>query len=353
MEKLICEICGGETLLKQEDHFRCAKCGVCYSSEQLKQMLACPAAPAELEIAECREESEQTEGAQLDTCSDNVQTQEPKTASPRRTRKIGKILLWVLVSSIPVSIVLFLIWSSMRQSGVIPIKASAKTNAESHLEYRITDGNMTVNNVHFHSVKAQKFKTRDEDSVGYFAYMEKPLKLHNADGTVTEYESHFEHLHARFGETYDPEMDVKWAYTLTGTYDAHHKEHGKIPGEFRIVYVHNTLENCWYIIEEEYGASLDMLRRDVISDLMGYLLATYDIQSNPQIEITSIKKAEDTFTGYTVYGNAVVRDQYGETYSGHFTATYQYTNYDHQFRKLSMQVDDLTRNLWTDILKGK
>ena len=85
--------------------------------------------------------------------------------------------------------------------------------------------------------------------------------------------------------------------------------------------------------------------------MTAYVLLTYDIQPNPKIDITSIEKEQDKFTHYTVYGKITVKDQYGEEYSGKFTATYQYTNYNHQFRKLSTEVDELTRNRWADILK--
>lgn len=346
MKKLICEICGGDVLLKEEEHFRCGDCGACYSADQLKKMLEMQAVEEKPDTPK-PEEKMSTEMWQAS--EQNIDRQSRKTHK-LDWNKIKKYLPVILLYLLPVAFVVFILIFAMQAGGVLPQKQSAKTNIEAHLKYRIEDENITLESVHFYAVHAKKFKTRKEDAVGYFAYMERPMKKQNADGTVTEYNS-FDELRKNLGQNYDPEADVKWAYIATGTYKAKHKEYGDILGEFYIVYVHNTSANYWYYVKEEYGASLDMLRQIVKNHLTAYVLLTYDIQPNPKIDITSIEKEQDKFTYYTVYGKITAKDQYGEEYSGKFTATYQYTNYNHQFRELSTEVDNLTRDPWADILK--
>lgn len=328
MEKLTCEICGSDVLIKEEAHFRCAGCGVCYSAQQLKNILDTPAVE--------------------EKSVDSQPVQKPKK---RKIRKVIAILVAVFAATITLLLMAGFFELLLGQTGVIPRTADAKTNIKSHLEYRIEDENITLESVKFDSFESVSFRSREEDPVGYFAYMDQPLRLTNADGSVSEYENHFEDLKIRVGHAYDPEADTKWAYIATGTYKATHKEHGEILGEFSIVYVCNVSANIWFIISEEYGASVDMLRQDVKNHLAAYLLLTYEIKPNPKIEITSIEKEDGKFVYYTVYGKVTVRDRYGEEYIGKFVSKYQYTSYDHQFRELSTEVDELTRNMLQDLLK--
>jgi hypothetical protein len=342
--KLTCEICGGDALLKEGDYFRCTGCGACYTTEQLKNMLdrsAVGEKPADPKPEE--KESAET-GPTNEPKADGQQT---KTPDMGKLKRILPVILGILI---PLVLLVGLFELLMAQTGLIPRTADAKSNIESHLKFRVENEDITLKSVKFDSVDTIQFKTREEDTVGYFAYMERPLQQENPDGTVTEYNG-FDTLRRKLGQNYDPESDIKWAYIATGTYKAKHKEQGEILGEFRFVYVCNVSANCWFYVEEAYGASEDMLRRIVKNDLTAYVLLTYDIQPNPVIEITSIEKEQDTLTFYTVYGKVEVKDQYGEVYSGKFKTTYQYTNYNHQFRELSTKLDKPTKNLWAEILK--
>jgi hypothetical protein len=347
VKKLICEICGGDVLLKEEEHFRCGDCGACYSADQLKKMLEMQAVEEKPDTPK-PEEKMSTEMWQAS--EQNIDRQSRKTHK-LDWNKIKKYLPVVLAVLIPLVLIAGLFELLLTQTGILPRTADAKNNIESHLKFRIESEDIALESVKFDSIDTIQFRTREEDTVGYFAYMDKPLKLTNADGTVTEYNNHFEELQRKLGKGYDPESDVKWAYIATGTYKAKHKEQGEILGEFRFVYVCNVSANIWYYVEEDYGASEDMLRQIVKNHLTAYVLLAYDIQPSPKIEITSIEKEQGNFTYYTVCGKVVVKDKYGEEYSGKFTATYQYTNYNHQFRELSTEVDELTRNRWADILK--
>lgn len=347
MKKLTCEICGGDVLQKEGEHFRCAGCGVCYSADQLKKAVKIQT-DEEKPDAPKTEERMSTEMWQAS--EQNIDRQSRKTHK-LDWNKIKKHLPVVLAVLIPFVLIAGLFELLLTQTGILPRTADAKYNIESYLKYRIESEDVTLESVKFDSIDTIQFRTREEDTVGYFAYMDKPLKLTNADGTVTEYNNHFEELQRKLGKGYDPESDVKWAYIATGTYKAKHKEQGEILGEFRFVYICNVSANIWYYVEEDYGASEDMLRQIVKNHLTAYVLLTYDIQPNPIIDITSIEKEQDKFTYYTVYGKVTVKDRYGEEYNGKFKTTYQYTSYNHQFRKLSTEMDELTRNLWADILK--
>ena len=297
MGKVICEICGSNDLLKDGDYFRCINCGACYSAEHLKRMLETkeddgntPAQPPEeLPLAEKQKEN-------------GIREEAPNPREEKRKRAVGIILVAALTLGSFVSCV----GATLSSSGLVPRKSQAKQSAEEYLAYRISSENIALSDIRFTSVTATKFKTREEDQYGFFSYLEYPVTVVDPNGKETEYENHFEEFRAKFGEQFDPEAHTKWAYTLTGEYDAVHKERGDIRGEFSVVYVHWHEPNVWYCTQAEFGASQEMLRQDVNNQLMAYLLVTYDIQPNPKIEITSIEKGRNGY--YTVYGTVAAED---------------------------------------------
>ena len=222
MGKLICEVCGGDTLMKQEDHFRCVTCGACYSPEHLKAMQEAPVpgippAQPQIEAAEIPVEAPAPEEAQ-----------KPKA----NWQKIGKLVRRILLAAALIVLPGSLLIDGMIDNGVLPDKEQAKSCVKSDLErrfsdYRDTDPDITLGAIYFDEVEAVKFKTREEDPVGYFARIEKPIPF--TDRNETKHESILAYLESKY-EDYDPEAGDKWAYIITGTYEATHKAHGSLPG---------------------------------------------------------------------------------------------------------------------------
>lgn len=349
MAKLICEICGGDVLLKEGTHFRCTKCGACYSPEQLKKMLEEPATPAaDAPITETPVVEQPAAQAQAEV----LPPPEDQHIPPKVKKEKRKMITAIIAVAIALGVFALFFSAVLATSGLFPQKNQAKDMAQGLLEREISNENVTLAKVKFDTVETIRFFTREEDPVGYFADIEMPMKVTGLDGK--EYESQLAYFRSKFGEGYDPEADAKWAYIMEGTYEAVHKEHGVVTGEFYITYACNLRDNSWMPIETEYGVSESVLRQDVHNHLTAYLLLSYDIQPNPQIEITAIEKERESYSGcdYTVYGTVTVRDNYGDKYYGKFTAEYSYSRYDQHFEKESVQVDALSRNPLIDILEN-
>ena len=211
---------------------------------------------------------------------------------------------------------------------IFPEKQRVKKSAKSQLELFVSNDEVTLNEVYFDHVKAIKFRTRDQDPVGYFEYIEKYHPITDINGI--KHNTHLDYLRSKYGENYDPESKNKWAYILTGTYTATHKEFGSIDGEFRMIYV--NVERDYDLIEREYGPSEDMLRKVVTKDVSVYALSNYDIKSDVNVEITYIEKVQPTnyYTEYTIYGVVTANDKYNQKHSGKFTAQYE-TNLTNQY----------------------
>lgn len=310
MGKLICEVCGGDTLMKQEDHFRCVTCGACYSPEHLKAMQEAP----EKEAPETPEEPALLK-----------ETARPKADRVTVIRIVRRILLIIAL----VAFVGFVIINSMINSGGLPDKEQAKSCVQSALtnyfaDYRNTDPDITLGAIHFDKVEAIKFKTREEDPVGYFADREKWANKNSQTVDISE-------------------TSVKWAYILTETYDSDHKVHGALPGEFRCIYVFDKGENCWYMVDCAYGTSLDWVREKVKNQVIAQVLLQYEVQHNVKVQITSIDREYDIYDYYTVYGKVTVKDKYGDEYTGKFSAKYKYDSYHHIYEQESLEVDALRK----------
>ena len=159
-----------------------------------------------------------------------------------------------------------------------------------------------------------------------------------------KHNTHLELLRYEYGENYNPESKIKWAYILTGTYTATHKEHGKIDGEFHMTYV--DIGRYLDLIEYEYGPSENMLRNDVTNSVTVYTLLNYDIQPNVAVKITYIEKetqANNYYTNYTVYGVVTAKDKYAKTYNGNFTAQYKTNRKSQYFEQETLDVSDLIK----------
>lgn len=229
----------------------------------------------------------------------------------------------------------------LQETNVLPNKESIKKQAKSQLEHSISNDKVTVKEIRFDEIETQKFRTRDEDPVGYFAYIEGTGSVIDVDGI--KHENHLAYYRSKYSSDYDPESDNKWAYILTGTYTATHSEQGKIDGEFRIVYVKNSMSLC--MVDEDHGASRDMLRQQVTNHVSAYVLAQYDIQKNLKVEITYIdqKQHNGYYTYYTVYGIVSAKDKYGAVYKGKFTAQYETNVEDQYLKKTNLEVAALTK----------
>ena len=335
MGKLICEVCGGDTLMKQEDHFRCVTCGACYSPEHLKAMQEAP-------VPEVQPEEPQYEAAAIP-----VETPAPEEVEKPKAnwKKIGKLAGRILLAAALIVLVGSLLIDGMIDNGVLPNKEQAKSCVKSDLErrfsnYRDTDPDITLGAIYVDEVEAVKFKTREEDPVGYFAHLAKPIPFTDRNGT--EHESILAYLESKY-EDYDPEAGDKWAYIITGTYEATHKAHGSLPGEFRYTYVYDIAENCWYYIEGEYGTSLDLVREEVKNQVIAQVLLQYEVQHNVKVQITSIDREYDIYDYYTVYGKVTAKDKYGDEYTGKFSAKYKYDSYHHIYEQESLEVDALRK----------
>lgn len=325
MEKLTCEICGCKTLVKDNEYFRCAKCGVYYTSEQLKAMRCATTVYNDESIS-------LVNGPRIDI----------KSALKKVPfKKIARFLPGLLGVAFLLSVAAALLVEGLRDSGVLPDKRNAISSVESAIEQRFadpydTDEQITLQAIHIEKVEATKFKTRDEDAFGYFSFVERPIPHTDVDGT--QYEN-IQQSYFSKNSDYDPEKDIKWAYTVTGTYDAFHAEFGEIPGEFRCVYVQNVSQNCWYCVELDYHTSLDVLREEVTNYVTSYALLNFEIQPNAKVRITTIESELDISMYYTVYGKIMVKDNYGEDHTIKFTAKYKYNSFSHVFERDSVLID--------------
>ena len=77
--------------------------------------------------------------------------------------------------------------------------------------------------------------------------------------------------------------------------------------------------------------------------MIAQVLLQYEVQHNVKVQITSIDREYDIYDYYTVYGKVTVKDKYGETYEGKFTAVYKYDSYHHIYEQESLEVDALRK----------
>ena len=122
MGKLICEICGGNTLLKEGPHFRCADCGACYPAEQMKKML--DAQTAEKESTDLPQNA--NEPIKISK-GEKLEASQKKALSMKKVKKYVPIILAVLILLVLVTGIFALILS---QAGILPRTADAKRNMD-------------------------------------------------------------------------------------------------------------------------------------------------------------------------------------------------------------------------------
>ena len=250
-------------------------------------------------------------------------------------QKNGKV---ILVTILALCIVLSVAIAVLAEMNLLPRYSEAKQDAKNHLEYSINSENVTLKKIRFRRVETKLFATREQDPVGYFSFICGSSPITGADGV--SYENRLAYYRSRYGEDYDPEKEIKWAYIMTGTYKATHKTRGEIDGEFRIVSVQDGMYLC--VVDEEHGLSEDVLRNEVKNSVMGYLLTTYDFPSPPKVEITYVEKDDSGYyTEYTVYGVVNAKNKFGEKVTGKFTAEYKYNNYDQYFERESLKIEEL------------
>ncbi|MBR5529067.1 MAG: hypothetical protein IKU57_01190 [Oscillospiraceae bacterium] len=237
---------------------------------------------------------------------------------------------------------------ALGETNVLSDKWGAKISVRRQLEQDIANEEVTFESLDFDTVTAKKFKTRAEDPVGYFAYIEGESAVIDTDGT--RFENHLAYYRRRYGDTFDPEADTKWAYILTGTYEATHKEHGAINGEFYVKYV--TDRNGMCFVERRWNASDEMLRQTARGDLQGYLTVTYDLPTPADIEITHVEKEWQNgyYLNCTVYGVITVKDKFGDTYRGKFVGEYQSNVEDQVFIQKKLEIEELFKSSLLDLL---
>lgn len=316
MSRLICEICGGDVLLKEGNHFRCTNCGACYAPEQLKSTLR------ESEVIMPQAVAPQTES--------------PMGAVKEKSSRRQRIANACKTAAPFVFLIVFLlvvIFTSLNTSQ----KGTAKNCVEDDIQRRLAENDITVSDIRFDFVEAVKFQTREEDTVGYFAYMDQPIKVLQDDGSLKQYESHWAHIAEDYVGEYDPEASVKWGYVLKGSFTATHPEYGENSVDFDYVYVDEN--NIWRAIRHDFTPSYDMLRRDLRNYLTVYLQTGYDIRPNPEIKITAIEKDAERGNVYTAYGWVTVRDKYDEAYTAKFQAEYRRWDYQLFFHREKVTVD--------------
>ena len=328
MKQLRCEICDGDAILKEGEHFRCTQCGACYTAEQLKNMLALSAP----------EHKEKTVAPQAVS----------KKESPSLLQQIrGKIRLFrikllkrekgksAILSAIPfVVLVLFLIVvfaTSVDGSD----KATAKSCVERDIRARYEDDEITISKFDFETVKVDKFRTREEDPVGYFDYMDKPISVRQKDGSLKQYDSQFASMAEGYIGEYDPEVSVKYAYTVEGTFEGAHVEDGDFTAEFEYIYVEE--QNVWRPIKSECKPTYDALREDLRNYLTAYVITAYEISGSPKINISYIDAKANG--DYLVYGTIDFRGKYGEEYTVRFDAEYERWDYELTFERKEVNVE--------------
>ena len=62
---------------------------------------------------------------------------------------------------------------------ILPNKQSVKKSAKSQLERFISNDEVTLNEICFDQVEAKMFRTRQNDPVGYFEYIDRRIPSHN------------------------------------------------------------------------------------------------------------------------------------------------------------------------------
>lgn len=256
-------------------------------------------------------------------------------------KKYKTVIIGVLAALAALALILALGIEVLQDEHIISDKARFKKIARSQLEHSISNEYVTFESLRFESAKAQRFKTREQDPVGYFAHIEGSMTL---TVNTTQYKNYLDYYRTIYGADFDPEDGWKWAYTFTGSYKATHKEHGAINGSFSIVYVDMGPDYC--MVQWQPQGSEAALRQDVITRITGMLVASYELQGVPSVKITSIDKRyhNNYYTYYTIYGVITVKDKYGDTYSTRFDAEYSYNKEDQVFQKDSINIGELIKN---------
>lgn len=85
----------------------------------------------------------------------------------------------------------------------------------------------------------------------------------------------------------------------------------------------------------------DEFRTAVKSGVSFYIITNYDVKENHNIDISTVEVDGNT---YTAYGKVTVTDNYGDRYTGKFTAVYEFDDNTQKFDKKSVDVSDLIKN---------
>jgi len=85
----------------------------------------------------------------------------------------------------------------------------------------------------------------------------------------------------------------------------------------------------------------DAFRTAVRSGVSFYITWNYDVKENHNIDISTVEVNGNT---YTAYGKVTVTDNYGDSYTGKFTAVYEFDENTQKFDKKSVDVSDLIKN---------
>lgn len=81
-------------------------------------------------------------------------------------------------------------------------------------------------------------------------------------------------------------------------------------------------------------------RKTVYAGVSFYLIWNYDVKANHNIDIATVRNNGDI---YTAYGKVTVTDNYGDRYSGNFTAVYEFDSDTQTFKEESLEVDTLRK----------
>lgn len=104
----------------------------------------------------------------------------------------------------------------------------------------------------------------------------------------------------------------------------------------------NYTEQYWNALtamsEEEKE---EEFRLAVWSGVSFYIITNYDVKEGHNIVISTVDVDGNT---YTAYGKVTVTDNYGDRYTGKFTAVYEFNDNTQKFDRKSVDVGDLIRN---------
>jgi len=222
MNQLRCEVCGGETLIKEADVFRCADCGAYYSPAALRSQLQARTPEASATDAQPTPppvpSGETPKQRYLQKLSTSVPFSEviPR-AEDEDTESHGRHILRIIGCCVPIAFFLFMfcmiIWGVMDATGISPDNEFANQLAREEIvdTWQAVDSDIVIEHVGCTGTTSTELS--NEEKLAYLDQRRANSTRYTVDGVP--YENFGAYLDAI---EYDHTQHIWRTYYVTGTY---------------------------------------------------------------------------------------------------------------------------------------